>query len=108
MLEGATSTRAEVVGVEESDASPTSVGFYIDNGISSVDNIDQPAGKVSVIYALAGASGNFGTGDEAERLLPELLESTPCLLYTSDAADDPLCVDLAGRRTIKNKTTPYT
>ena len=77
MLEGATSTRAEVVGVEESDANPTSVGFYIDNGISSVDNIDQPAGKVSVIYALAGASGNFGTGEEAERLLPELLESTP-------------------------------
>src|SRR5428012_25765 len=26
-----------------------------------------------------------------------------CLLYTSDAADDLLCVDLAGRRTIKKK-----
>ncbi len=73
MLEGATSTRAEVVGVEESDANPTSVGFYIDNGISSVDNIDQPAGKVSVIYALNGAEGSFGVKDEAERLLPELL-----------------------------------
>ena len=24
-----------------------------------------------------------------------------CLLYTSDAADDPLCVDLSGRRIIK-------
>ena len=28
----------------------------------------------------------------------------PCLLYTSDAADDLLCVDLGGRRIIKNKT----
>ena len=30
-----------------------------------------------------------------------------CLLYTSDAADDLLCVDLGGRRIIKkkNKTT---
>src|SRR5450756_3187214 len=28
---------------------------------------------------------------------------TPCLLYTSDAADDLLCVDLGGRRTIKKK-----
>ena len=28
-----------------------------------------------------------------------------CLLYTSDAADDLLCVDLGGRRTIKNNTT---
>ena len=25
----------------------------------------------------------------------------PCLLYTSDAADDLLCVDLGGRRIIK-------
>ena len=29
--------------------------------------------------------------------------SYPCLLYTSDAADDLLCVDLGGRRIIKKK-----
>ena len=29
-----------------------------------------------------------------------------CLLYTSDAADDLLCVDLGGRRIIKKKKTP--
>ena len=28
----------------------------------------------------------------------------PCLLYTSDAADDLLCVDLGGSRIIKKKT----
>ena len=28
---------------------------------------------------------------------------TTCLLYTSDAADDLLCVDLGGRRIIKKK-----
>ena len=28
---------------------------------------------------------------------------TTCLLYTSDAADDLLCVDLGGRRNIKKK-----
>ena len=27
----------------------------------------------------------------------------PCLLYTSDAADDLLCVDLGGRRIIQKK-----
>jgi len=32
-----------------------------------------------------------------------ILETTPRLLYTSDAADDPLCVDLGGRRIIKKK-----
>ena len=32
-----------------------------------------------------------------------------CLLYTSDAADDLLCVDLGGRRIIKKKKkTPQT
>ena len=28
-----------------------------------------------------------------------------CLLYTSDAADDLLCVDLGGRRILKKKKT---
>ena len=32
----------------------------------------------------------------------------PCLLYTSDAADDLLCVDLGGRRIIKKKRTTTT
>src|SRR5450756_2577862 len=31
------------------------------------------------------------------------IESHLCLLYTSDAADDLLCVDLGGRRIIKKK-----
>ena len=30
-----------------------------------------------------------------------------CLLYTSDAADDLLCVDLGGRRIIKKKTKAH-
>src|SRR5450756_3232053 len=30
-----------------------------------------------------------------------------CLLYTSDAADDLLCVDLGGRRIIKKKNYYY-
>src|SRR5450756_2961747 len=32
------------------------------------------------------------------------LGPTSCLLYTSDAADDLLCVDLGGRRIITKKT----
>ena len=30
-------------------------------------------------------------------------QSDSCLLYTSDAADDLLCVDIGGRRVIKKK-----
>src|SRR5450756_1768421 len=32
-----------------------------------------------------------------------VVQSTCCLFYTSDAADDLLCVDLGGRRIIKKK-----
>src|SRR5659263_500773 len=35
--------------------------------------------------------------------LAVLARRTTCLLYTSDAADDLLCVDLGGRRIIKKK-----
>ena len=34
---------------------------------------------------------------------PALDRTGGCLLYTSDAADDLLCVDLGGRRIIKKK-----
>src|SRR5659263_632385 len=38
------------------------------------------------------------------RALPDARDGLkPCLLYTSDAADDLLCVDLGGRRIIKKK-----
>ena len=33
--------------------------------------------------------------------------ATSCLLYTSDAADDLLCVDLGGRRIIQKKKSPH-
>ena len=33
----------------------------------------------------------------------DFLRGKGCLLYTSDAADDLLCVDLGGRRIIKKK-----
>ena len=42
-----------------------------------------------------------GSGvDVSAGVIPDL----PCLLYTSDAADDTPCVDLGGRRIIKKKT----
>ena len=41
----------------------------------------------------------------ADALVPLWLteDEIACLLYTSDAADDLLCVDLGGRRIIKKK-----
>ena len=48
---------------------------------------------------------------EADRIEKAACGGDPyqgCLLYTSDAADDLLCVDLGGRRIIKKKTTTLT
>src|SRR5450756_3044162 len=83
---------------------------YMDNGVLPADL------KVQVTMAvrrLEDAAGR-GLGDFDDPLLvsvrsgakfsmPGMMETVLniCLLYTSDAADDLLCVDLGGRRIIK-------
>ena len=53
------------------------------------------------------ASGMYRAQKFAENLyfheMAKGLRAIGCLLYTSDAADDLLCVDLGGRRIIKKK-----
>ena len=45
----------------------------------------------------------LGVLSNFENFYVETYSSLTCLLYTSDAADDLLCVDLGGRRIIKKK-----
>ena len=52
-------------------------------------------------YAVAREDGTWGF----YFFKVPVLHAKCCLLYTSDAADDLLCVDLGGRRTIKKKKT---
>ena len=52
--------------------------------------------------------GSDDLGDSGRRVVSGtdqvgLIAASACLLYTSDAADDLLCVDLGGRRIIKQK-----
>ena len=42
-------------------------------------------------------------GPKRLRRVAKTCQDYGCRLYTSDAADDLLCVDLGGRRIIKNK-----
>ena len=46
--------------------------------------------------------------DVGELLVEPLQLFHPCLLYTSDAADERSSVDLGGRRIIKKKNNEYT
>jgi hypothetical protein len=73
LMTGMTGTRAPVVGVETSTAEPSSVSFFAGNDLSSVDDVDTPAGKVATVFALLGAEGSFGVKGSADRLLPDLL-----------------------------------
>jgi Copper transport outer membrane protein, MctB len=65
--------RTPVVGVERSDTTNSSIGFFDSQGVpSTVDSIDLVSGRVALAYALDGAEGNFGIKSTADRLLPEL------------------------------------
>ena len=64
-----------VVGVERSDADPSSIGFFSSEGLNAtVDSIDLVSGRVALAHALGGTEGNFGTKSTADRLLPALGE----------------------------------
>ena len=73
MIDGAGTTRARLVGVEEVSTDPSSIDYYANRGLSSVDDINLPAGRVSLVYGLAGAQGSFGVKKASDRLLPDLL-----------------------------------
>jgi hypothetical protein len=70
---GITGTHTPAVGVESSDAEPSSVSFFLGNDLSSVDDVDLVAGRLATVFALLGAEGSFGVKGSADRLLPDLL-----------------------------------
>src|SRR5215208_1587212 len=74
--------RDNVVGVEAADTDPSQIGWYDDQVIPSVDNIDVPAGRLALVLVLQEAAlaqitgerpeGSFGYKDTADRALPDL------------------------------------
>jgi Copper transport outer membrane protein, MctB len=77
LVSGITATRTPAVGVESTNAEPSSVPFFQGSGLSSVDDVDQVAGRLSMVFALRGAEGSFGVKGSADRLLPDLLAPLP-------------------------------
>lgn len=71
-IDGLVAGGVPVVGVERTDADPSSIEFFDAQGLTTVDDIDLVAGGVALTYALRGAQGNFGIGEGAE-LVPSLL-----------------------------------
>jgi hypothetical protein len=67
-----------VVGVERSEAEPSEIGFFTDNGTTAtVDSVDLISGRVALAYALVGSEGQYGIKSTADRLLPGLRHPEP-------------------------------
>lgn len=64
-------TNMPVMILEKSDTDSSSIPFYKELGISSVDNIDTKLGKMAMIMILRGKEGHFGEKETAENLLPD-------------------------------------
>ena len=73
LASGITATPAPAVGVEASDAEPSSISFFQGSNLSSVDDVNLVAGRLAAVFALLGAEGSFGVKGSADRLLPDLL-----------------------------------
>ena len=62
LVAGLTARGVPVVGVQESDTAPTQIDWYKQMKLtSSVDDIDEITGQISLVYALAGVNGYYGT-----------------------------------------------
>jgi len=75
LIDGLDGATGPAVGVETTAAAPSSIAFFDSNELASVDSVDRIAGKVALVYALAGAGGSYGIKETADSLLPDLLPS---------------------------------
>ena len=64
------------VGVELTTTEPSQIPWYKGRKISSVDDLDAPAGQAALLYALAGDHGTFGVKSTADSLLPSVTSSS--------------------------------
>ena len=73
-IEGMRSLRVPVVGAERVATDPSQIRWFDSHDIPSVDNVDEPSGRASLVYALAGsAEGSYGRKSTADAIVPEAL-----------------------------------
>ncbi len=71
LYQGLSSGGVPAVGVEASDAPTSAVPIFKKVGLSSVDDVDTPAGRLSLVLLLAGApNGQYGFKRTADDALP--------------------------------------
>lgn len=60
-----------IVFAEESNANYSSIEQFKNLKISTVDNVDQAIGRISLSVVLSGVDGNYGIKDTASKLFPK-------------------------------------
>jgi hypothetical protein len=70
MIEGLRSNSVPVVGAERSETDPSQISYYVNAGLSTVDDIDIPPGRIALVLTLTGRRGDFGFKKTAEAPLP--------------------------------------
>lgn len=71
--EGAQRSGAPAVGIEATRTAPSQIAWYRDRDLATVDDVDQIAGKASLVFTLAGADGSYGVKSTAQALLPPVV-----------------------------------
>lgn len=87
LVRGLATSDVAVVGIETTDTDPGSIEYFASHNITSVDNVDQVAGRLALVLALNGAQGSFGVKETADSLLPDLIPMSAPLIIDSEAAN---------------------
>jgi len=71
LYQGLSSPGLPAVGVEKTDTRPSAVDIFGKSGLSTVDDVDESAGKLGLVLLLAGApTGHYGVKQSADDVLP--------------------------------------
>jgi hypothetical protein len=73
MLDGLEDTSVPVVGVERAGADPSTVPYFRDRGVSTVNDVDTVAGRVALAVLLGGGRpGSYGVGGDVDGVTPPI------------------------------------
>lgn len=87
LVRGLATGNAVAVGIEATDADPSSIEYFASHNIASVDNVDRVAGRLALVLALSGAQGTFGVKETADSMLPDLIPIPGSLVVDPETAD---------------------
>ena len=72
IIEKLRSENKHIVGVQRSDSKYSYINLYFNEKVTSVDNIDEGIGKISMVMLLEDSNilGKFGRTEDSDNLIP--------------------------------------